>query len=44
MKEYVHALEEKHERSEGNTEKMPNTGAVVLLKGEAKDKGMWKLG
>ena len=44
MKEYVHAPREKQQHSEGNTEKMPNTGAVVLVKGEAKDKAMWKLG
>ncbi|XP_078361896.1 uncharacterized protein LOC144646227 [Oculina patagonica] len=44
MKEYVHALEERQQKSEGNTEKIPDIGAVVMLKGEAKDKAMWKLG
>ena len=44
IKEYVHALEERQQRSEGNNERIPSTGAVVMLKGEAKDKAMWKLG
>ena len=44
MKEYVHALEERQQRAEGNIEKIPNIGAVVLLKSEAKDKALWKLG
>jgi len=44
IKEYVHALEERQLRSEGNNERIPNTGAVVMLKGEVKDKAMWKLG
>ena len=44
MKEYVHALEERQQRAEGNIEKIPNIGEVVLLKSEAKDKALWKLG
>lgn len=44
MKEYVHALEERQQRSTGSIEKIPNIGAVVLLKGEAKNKALWKLG
>jgi len=44
MKEYIRTLEEKQQQSEGNTVKIPNTGAVVLLKGETKDSAMWKLG
>ena len=44
MKEYVHALEERQQRTEGNIVKIPNIGAVVLLKSEAKDKALWKLG
>ena len=44
MKEYVHALEERQQRAEGNIEKIPNKGAVVLLKSEVKDKALWKLG
>ena len=40
MKEYVHALEERQQRAEGNIEKIPNKGAVVLLKSEAKDKAL----
>ena len=44
IKEYVHALEERQQRSERNNERIPRTGAVVMLKGEAKDKAMWKLG
>ena len=38
MKEYVHAFEERQQRAEENIEKIPNIGAVVLLKSEAKDK------
>ena len=44
MKEYVHALEERQQRAEGNIEKIPSIGEVVLLKSEAKDKALWKLG
>ena len=44
IKDYVHALEERQQRSEGNNERIPSTGAVVMLKGEAKDKAVWKLG
>ena len=44
MKEYVHALDEKQHRSTGNIDKTPNIGAVVLLKGDTKDKALWKLG
>ena len=40
MKEYVHALEEKQQRPEGNIENIPNIGAVVFLKSEAKDKAL----
>ena len=44
MKEYVHALEERHQHSTGNSEQnIPKTGAVVMLKGEAKDRALWKL-
>ena len=43
MKEYVHALDKKH-WSTGNIDKTPNIGAVVLLKGDTKDKALWKLG
>ena len=38
MKEYIHALDEKQHRSTGNIDKTPNIGAVVLLKGDTKDK------
>ena len=44
MKEYVHALDERQQRSIGNIDKTPNVGAVVLLKGDTKDKALWKLG
>ena len=44
MKEYVHALEERQQRGKGNIEEIPNIGAVVLLKSDAKDKALWKLG
>ena len=44
LKEYVHALEERQRRSAGVTTKIPDTGAVVLMRGEAKDKPLWKLG
>ena len=44
MKEYVHALEERQQHSTGNAERnVPKTGAVVMLKGEAKDRALWKL-
>ncbi|XP_068670941.1 uncharacterized protein [Montipora foliosa] len=44
MKEYIHALDEKQHWSTGNIDKTPNIGAVVLLKGDTKDKALWKLG
>ena len=44
IKEYVHALHEKQHLSTGNIDKTPNIGAVVLLKGDTKDKALWKLG
>lgn len=44
MKEYVHALDEKQQRSTRNIDTIPNIGAVVLLKGDMKDKAPWKLG
>lgn len=44
MKEYVHDLDEKQQRSTGNIDKTPNIGAIVLLKGDTKDKALWKLG
>ena len=44
MKEYVHAFDEKQHRSTGNIDKTPNIGAVVLLKGDTKDKALRKLG
>ena len=43
IKEHLHVLEERQQWSEGNNERIPSTGAVVRLKGEAKDKAMWKL-
>ena len=44
MKEYVHALEERHQHSTGDSEQnIPMTGAVVMVKGEAKDRALWKL-
>ena len=44
MKEYVHALDEKQDRSTGNIDKTPNIGAVVLLKDDTMYKALWKLG
>ena len=44
MKEYVHALEERPQKSTGNAEKIPKIGTVVMLKGETKHKAQWKLG
>ena len=44
LKEYVDALKERQRRSTGVTTKIPDTGAVVLMKVEAKDKARWKLG
>ena len=44
MKEYVHTLEERQQHSTGNAERnVLKTGAVVMLKGEAKDRALWKL-
>ena len=40
MKEYVHALEERPQKSTGNVEKIPKIGTVVMLKYKAQ----WKLG
>ena len=44
MKEYVPALDEKQHQSTRNIDKTPNIGAVLLLKGDMKDKALWKLG
>ena len=44
MKEYVHALNDEQHQSTRNIDKTPNIGAVVLLKGDKKDKALWKLG
>ena len=44
LKEYVHALEERQWHSTEVTTKIPDTGAVVWMKGEAKGKALWKLG
>ena len=38
LKEYVHALEERQRRSTGVTTKIPDTGALVLMKGERRIK------
>ena len=44
LKEYVHALGERKSSSTADDAKIPETGAVVLLKGEARDRALWKLG
>ena len=44
MKEYVHALKERPQKSTENAEKIPKIGTVVMLKGETKHKAQWKLG
>ena len=38
MKEYIHALEERQQRSTESAEKVPKSGTVVMLKGETKHK------
>lgn len=43
MKEYVHAREKRQQHSTGNAERnVPKTGAVLMLKGEAKYRALWK--
>ena len=44
IKEYVHALRERKSNSIADNAKIPDTGAMVLLKSEAKDEVLWKLG
>ena len=44
LKEYVHALGERKSSSTTDDAKIPETGAVVLSKGEARDRALWKLG
>ena len=44
LKEYVHALGERKSSSTADDAKIPETGAVLLLKGEARDRALWKLG
>ena len=44
LKEYVHALGERKSSSTADDAKMSETGALVLLKGEARDRALWKLG
>ena len=44
MKEYIPALDEKQHQSTRNIDKTPNIGVVVLLKGNTKDKVLWKIG
>ena len=40
LKEYVHALGERKSNSASDNLKIPDTGTVVLLKSEAKDKAL----
>ena len=44
VKENVHALGERKSNSTADNPKIQNTGAVMLLKSEAKDKALLKLG
>ena len=44
LKKYVHALGERKSSSTADDAKISETGAVVLLKGEARDRALWKLG
>ena len=44
LKEYAHALRERKSSSTADNPKIPDTGAVVLLKSETKKKALWKLG
>ena len=43
VKEYVHALEERQQLPTSNIAEIPNTGALVLLKDETKNRALWKL-
>ena len=44
LKEYAHARGERTSSSTADNPKIPDTGAVVLLKSETKKKALWKLG
>ena len=44
LKEYLRTLGERKSSSTAHDAKIPETGAVVLLKGEARDRTLWKLG
>ena len=44
MKEYVHVLGERQSSSTADDARIQETGAVVFLKGEARDRALWKLG
>ena len=44
LKEYVNALGERKCSSTADDAKIPETGAVVLLKGEVRNGALWKLG
>ena len=44
LKEYVHVLGERQSSSTADDARIQETGAVVFLKGEAKDRAPWKLG
>ena len=44
LNEYVHALGERKSSSTEDDARIQGTGAVVFLKGEARDRALWKLG
>ena len=45
MNEYVHALVERQlQNSKQKHSEIPKVGAVVVLKGDTKDKALWKIG
>ena len=44
LKEYAHEIGEPKSNSTADNPKIPDTRAVVLLKSEAKEKALWKLG
>ena len=44
LKEYAHEIGERKSNSTADNLKIPDTRAVVLLKSDAKEKALWKLG
>ncbi|XP_028393614.1 uncharacterized protein LOC114517960 [Dendronephthya gigantea] len=43
-REYIRSLREQHRRAGGEQTPYPTVGEVVIIKGESKNRNMWKLG